>query len=150
MRVCSVEGCDKKFLCKNMCKKHYDSFMKDNKIRKAKITLYRQKYKQTEKGKEQRRKDREKRRAKEKNAVVIGSFTNKEIFLRDYFICSICGLPVDQTLVFPNKLSASLDHSVPLSKGGEHSSQNVTCTHLTCNVRRGNRPLKNSFEGASI
>lgn len=148
--ICSIEGCNNKHSAKGLCKKHYDSLMKDDTVRKAKITLYRQKYKQTENGKEQRRKAKEKRRAKEKNSVVIGNFTNKEIFLRDYFICSICGLPVDQTLTFPNRLSASLDHSVPLSKGGEHSAQNVTCTHLTCNVRRGNRPLKNNFDGASI
>ena len=63
--ICSIDGCGNKHSAKGLCKKHYDSFMKDDKNRRLKVSIYRQKYKQTENGKEQRRKDKEKRRAKE-------------------------------------------------------------------------------------
>jgi 5-methylcytosine-specific restriction endonuclease McrA len=36
-------------------------------------------------------------------------------------------------------MSATLDHVVPISVGGEHTRENVRCAHLRCNARRGNR-----------
>lgn len=149
-RSCSVEGCKGKHSARGLCKKHYDSFMRNDESRKEKVNGYRNKFRNTEKGKEQRRRLKEKRRARQRNVPVIGDFTNKEIFVRDSYVCSICGLLIDPSLKFPNRLSASLEHSVPISKGGPHSEENVTCSHLTCNVKRGNRELKYSFEGAGI
>lgn len=62
-----------------------------------------------------------------------------DIFDRDGWICGICDLPVDPNLSFPHRFSASLDHVVPLSLAGSHTRKNVRCSHLTCNVARGNR-----------
>lgn len=42
-------------------------------------------------------------------------------------------------LVYPNPLSASLDHVVPLAWGGEHTAANVQLAHLKCNVAKGAR-----------
>lgn len=66
-------------------------------------------------------------------------FTKREIYDRDGWICGICEQPVDPTLKYPHPHSASLDHVVPLSLDGEHTRDNVRCSHLTCNVARGNR-----------
>lgn len=66
-------------------------------------------------------------------------FTSIEIFERDGWHCGICDEPVDRELRYPDPMSASLDHIVPLSKGGGHTRENVRCSHLGCNVRRGNR-----------
>lgn len=35
------------------------------------------------------------------------------------------------------KSAPTLDHVIPLAKGGEHSRANVRCAHFICNSRRG-------------
>lgn len=63
----------------------------------------------------------------------------RKVFERDKWRCGICGGPVDQTLKYPDPLYASLDHIVPMSCGGAHSYANTQCSHLKCNVDKGNR-----------
>lgn len=76
------------------------------------------------------------RRARERGALVE-KFDRVEIFERDGWICGICNEPVDPGLAHPDPMSASLDHIVPVSRGGKHSRANTQCAHLTCNVRKG-------------
>lgn len=64
-------------------------------------------------------------------------FARTEIGERDGWTCGICEQPIDKTLRFPDQQSASLDHIVPLSLGGEHSRTNSRIAHWICNVRRG-------------
>lgn len=66
------------------------------------------------------------------------------VFERDNWTCGICGEPVDPDLVWPDKMSASLDHIRPLSKGGTHTLDNVRCAHLSCNAARVNREVQKS------
>lgn len=72
-----------------------------------------------------------------RGATVGGRFTSIQVFNRDGWVCGICGSEVDGSLKYPDPLSASLDHVIPVSKGGSHSLSNVQCSHLSCNVRRG-------------
>lgn len=58
------------------------------------------------------------------------------VFERDGWLCGICRCKVNSTLRYPNPLSASVDHIMPLSRGGEHSYRNVQCSHLVCNLRK--------------
>jgi 5-methylcytosine-specific restriction endonuclease McrA len=58
------------------------------------------------------------------------------VFDRDGWICGLCGEPVDKSLEWPDAMSVSLDHVVPLSRGGDHSYANVQCAHLGCNQRK--------------
>lgn len=51
--------------------------------------------------------------------------------------CALCDEPIDRTLPWPDPESASLDHILPLSKGGTHEQMNVQWTHLLCNLRKG-------------
>lgn len=53
--------------------------------------------------------------------------------------CGLCSLPIDRDLAYPDPLSASLDHIVPLSRGGSDSAENVQAAHLVCNQRKGAR-----------
>lgn len=56
---------------------------------------------------------------------------------RDGWRCGLCGRHVDNTLTWPHPQSASLDHIVPLSKGGRHRRDNVHVSHLACNLAKG-------------
>lgn len=76
-----------------------------------------------------------------KAGVEADSFTAAEIFERDNFVCWICG---DEALADAPKnhpQRATLEHVVPLSRGGAHSRANVRCAHLLCNLRKGGRIL---------
>jgi HNH endonuclease len=55
------------------------------------------------------------------------------VFDRDAWRCGICKQPVDKGLPWPDPMSVSLDHIVPMSLGGDHSYENVQCAHLSCN-----------------
>jgi len=43
------------------------------------------------------------------------------------------------------RLSATLDHIQPVSKGGDHSFANLVISCLPRNSRRGNSPIMDSF-----
>lgn len=51
---------------------------------------------------------------------------------RDRDRCGVCGRKV-------NVKERSIDHIVPVSKGGEHSYANTRLAHRRCNSSRGNR-----------
>ena len=53
--------------------------------------------------------------------------------------CRLCGTPVDSLLEWPNVMSGSVDHIVPVSTGGDDSPENLQLAHLWCNIRKGNR-----------
>ena len=49
-------------------------------------------------------------------------------------VCAICGRPVNFDLRFPDPWSATVDHIVPLSKGGNPADvANMQLAHLQCN-----------------
>jgi 5-methylcytosine-specific restriction endonuclease McrA len=50
--------------------------------------------------------------------------------------CRICGEPVDFTRKSPDP-SATIDHVIAVSKGGEHSYGNTQLAHLRCNKAKG-------------
>ena len=61
-------------------------------------------------------------------------FVNKmDVFERDNWICQLCSEPINRDVEWPHPQSVSLDHRVPLSKGGDHTYDNVQCSHLRCN-----------------
>jgi 5-methylcytosine-specific restriction endonuclease McrA len=59
-------------------------------------------------------------------------FCRKNIFLRDNNRCQYCGQK------FATE-ELNLDHIVPVSRGGKTTWENVVCSCLLCNVRKGNR-----------
>lgn len=62
-----------------------------------------------------------------------------EIAQRDGWVCYLCDGDVDVTVGYPDPFSGSLDHVVPLAKGGAHLASNVRLAHLRCNVRKGTK-----------
>ena len=88
---------------------------------------------------DRRRNNYHKRRALKAGSAAGGAFANATVFERDGWVCGLCDEPVSRDAVYPDPLSASLDHVVPLSRGGAHSLENVQLAHLACNVRKGAR-----------
>lgn len=68
----------------------------------------------------------------------------QEVFERDEWRCTICGCPIDPKAKFPDSASASLDHFVPLSKGGKHTMENVFAAHLGCNLSKGAKLIEDA------
>lgn len=52
-------------------------------------------------------------------------------------ICGICKSSMDRSLPWPDPMSKSIDHIVPLSQGGTHTRDNLQWAHLVCNIRKG-------------
>ena len=65
-----------------------------------------------------------------KKAAFVEKVNPESIFLRDKGICQICHKRVRYD-------TFSLDHIIPLSKGGAHVSWNLQTAHLRCNISRG-------------
>lgn len=72
-----------------------------------------------------------------KHSAAVEKVNPFEVYERDAWICHICKKAVDPQRRFPDPLAASLDHIVPLAKGGEHSYGNCATAHLSCNCRKG-------------
>lgn len=65
---------------------------------------------------------------------------NKKIILASQSICAICGRPVDKSIKSPDPLSPSVDHIVPIVKGGHPSDiNNLQLTHRACNRAKGTK-----------
>lgn len=64
-------------------------------------------------------------------------FTAADIFERDDQRCHLCGGICDGQ--YPEPMSPSLDHLIPISRGGLHTRANVKTAHLLCNMVRGVR-----------
>ena len=74
-----------------------------------------------------------------KMAEAAGDEITLPVLLRRRgIICGICGEPI----VIPARdpiLKPSVDHIVPISRGGLHVWGNVQPAHLFCNIRKRNR-----------
>lgn len=70
------------------------------------------------------------------SASVREDIDRRAVFERDDWTCNICGGPIPQDAVYPDPLSAQVDHVVPLSQGGDHSYDNVAASHMRCNLTK--------------
>lgn len=80
--------------------------------------------------------DKDRRRAAKANTTV-GAVVRHQVFERDDWTCRLCGEPVDKRARVPHHHAATIDHIVPLAKGGQHTYSNVQCAHFICNTRKG-------------
>lgn len=62
-----------------------------------------------------------------------------KIYDRDKWTCGLCGELIDKGAKYPDPLSVSLDHVVPISHGGPHTPANLQAAHWICNVSKSNR-----------
>ncbi len=59
----------------------------------------------------------------------LPAVNRREVFRRDHHRCQYCGATRDLTI----------DHVLPLSRGGGHTWENVVAACQSCNQRKGNR-----------
>ena len=92
--------------------------------------------------------DNHRHRARKYGCEYDSSISLKRLIDRDGLRCAICGKMCD-----PNDHSwskyfgpkyPSIDHIIPMSKGGGHTWDNVQVAHIICNSEKGD-----SFEGVS-
>jgi hypothetical protein len=83
--------------------------------------------------------------SRRRRAVVASTWdgvTDQQIFDRDDWQCMIPGctlgrIPRNPARLWPDPLSPSIDHIVPLSLGGADTAPNKRAAHLLCNTSRG-------------
>lgn len=69
--------------------------------------------------------------------------TRKDLYLRDQGICYLCKrMTILETgLKKRHKRLATIDHIIPVSRGGTHTWGNVRNCCWQCNIRKGNKEL---------
>jgi len=123
-RRCEVAGCDRKHNARGFCTTHYRQAFPE----RAGNPVW----------DDRRRELHQARRAKKRGAATGEPVLLAQIRERDNDRCGLCGTKVSSK-PWPHPKSASLDHIVPLSRGGKHDPANVHLAHLRCNISKGNR-----------
>jgi len=68
-------------------------------------------------------------------------YTRSGIFTRDGHRCHLCGKKIRPDLRWPHPQSGTLDHVVPLSRGGADEAANVKAAHARCNTSKNTRAM---------
>ena len=76
-----------------------------------------------------------------------GAFENaRRKILATQTICGICGKPVDFSYKYPHPLSPTVDHIIPVSKGGHPSDlDNLQLAHRCCNREKSDKFISRQF-----
>jgi 5-methylcytosine-specific restriction endonuclease McrA len=61
------------------------------------------------------------------------------VFDRDAWVCQLCCVPIPRVVVFPHPQAPTVDHIVPLARGGHHLYANCQTACWSCNHRKRDR-----------
>lgn len=86
------------------------------------------------------------KREKQIRKAFVEEVSYPLLYERDQGICKICGMPVLYDKFIDDTWGGTIDHVIPLSKGGEHSMANCQLSHRICNSLKSN----DDNEGFSI
>lgn len=81
---------------------------------------------------------RHRRRALKRSAFVAPVY-RKKVFESDGYRCHICNKMTNRNAKVPHPMAPTLDHLVPLAKGGTHEPINCRTAHFLCNATKGDR-----------
>lgn len=84
-----------------------------------------------------RKRGKKERKALKRGCAIGVRFLDRDIYERDRWVCQLCGKRIHKGKKAPHPLSPSIDHIVPLSKGGQHGWANVQAAHFICNSTKG-------------
>lgn len=88
-----------------------------------------------------------------KHGVRYEAFDKNKVFERDGWKCQLCGCGLLRKYVAfakgqrPEPNSPTIDHVVPLSRGGPHTYENTQAACWACNTRKGDDELAPIFWG---
>jgi 5-methylcytosine-specific restriction endonuclease McrA len=71
------------------------------------------------------------------------------VYRRDDGTCRICWGRISEKARYPDRASLSIDHIIPLARGGSHTYNNVRAAHLACNVRRNDARVHRKARAAA-
>lgn len=136
--VCSVCGStflsiNGKLTCSDICGEEYE---------KLRIRTWIENQQCNNPEYQKRRTEAQRRRHAVKKGVTVEKFKDSVIHDRDNWRCKLCGYKINKKKRYPDPMSASIDHIIPISKGGRHISKNVQSAHLLCNMRKSNNAKK--------
>ena len=114
-----------------VCGKEYDFIFDDG------FNVVCSKECQKELNRESHRNSKHIRRIRKATAFVEHVSTVK-LFKRDRKRCQLCGKKLNLKRPVPHPLAATIDHIIPLSKGGEHSYRNTQLACFKCNCAKSN------------
>ena len=89
-------------------------------------------------------------RARKAGAHRIELVDRDQVGARDGWTCQVCHLPVDRTADPLDPWAPSIDHVVPLSRGGQHCMENVQLLHFGCNSSKQDDSRAPSFTQATL
>lgn len=70
---------------------------------------------------------------------------NKKKILMTQDICGICGKPVDKSLPGTDPMGPTIDHIIPIAKGGHPADiSNLQLAHRQCNRKKSDSLMLNS------
>lgn len=127
---CQADACDRLVNCRGLCSMHYRRWMKANGLWKPSPS---------DGWTDARRAHHARRKALKRGAAGAIAFDRDDIFARDGHMCMLCWTPLDMQAAYPHPKSPTIDHIVPLAKGGTHTPDNVQAACARCNVRKSDR-----------
>lgn len=94
-----------------------------------------------------KRKELKRRKTINVNGEIDKDITLEKLFERENGQCHICGLLCnyndykisEEGHFIVGRFYPSIDHVIPLSKGGTHTWDNIKLAHLSCNSWKGNK-----------
>jgi 5-methylcytosine-specific restriction endonuclease McrA len=91
-------------------------------------------------------------RARERDARLRGTsnelIRRLDVLERAGWKCALCGDAIPADATWPSHEFGTVDHIVPVSRGGEHTWDNVQAAHWICNHRKGARSLPDAIASA--
>jgi len=86
----------------------------------------------------QNKKTYKRRRRSRQGAMIDGRLKDYEIYDRDGWCCQYCGVSTPIRLIGTNHANEpTIDHMTPLSRGGNHSAENLCLSCRDCNSIKG-------------
>src|SRR5690625_6551682 len=90
-------------------------------------------------------------RADRKRAHRANYERNRKRILATQNTCGICGHPVDLSLKSPHPMSPTIDHIIPIAKGGHPSDiDNLQLAHWTCNRQKSDKIFKQGHQTKQV
>jgi len=79
---------------------------------------------------------------KRRQKIMSGDKINRIVLSEEFgWVCQLCFSDIHPNSRFPDVMSSTVDHIVPLAVGGTHTFENVQPAHLKCNLKKGDKWL---------